>query len=276
MKKIYESLLMALEDKKAVALAAIVKKTGSAPRGEDALMLVYADGGIVGTVGGGAIEGMVIADAVQAIKDKAFIQKSYELTAESAASIGMICGGDVVVDIDYIEASEENIKRFKKVYDELKQTQLVIFGAGHIGAIVTDYALNLEFDVTVVDDRVEFANEQVIDRRARIIHAPEYDMDPDFMGVFNNAYVVIVTRGHLHDRKVLQMALSYNCQYIGMIGSKKKIAATYEALKSDGVSADQLEAVHAPIGLAIGAKTPGEIAISIMAQLIQERSNEPS
>ncbi|MCH7871618.1 MAG: XdhC family protein, partial [Planctomycetes bacterium] len=148
--------------------------------------------------------------------------------------------------------------------------RLLIAGAGHIGRLLAGLAVPLGFDVHVIDDRADYANPQrlppPVQTTAGPIEAALAQLAPDA-----NTYVVIVTRGHKHDEKALQAVLGSPAKYIGMIGSRRKVAVTFDDLKHAGATDEQLARVHAPIGLSIGAVTTEEIAVSIVAQLVSIR-----
>jgi len=148
-----------------------------------------------------------------------------------------------------------------------------IFGAGHVGACVAHLASYVDFGVVVIDDRAEYANPDKIPsaQRLHVVHSfdgalSEFEVDED-------SFIVIVTRGHAHDKTVLAQALKTTAGYIGMIGSRRKTSLIYDALLKEGVTKQELERVHAPIGLNIGGETPQEIAVSIVAEMILVRTN---
>lgn len=149
--------------------------------------------------------------------------------------------------------------------------RVFIFGAGHVSLSVAKLAKMVGFSITVIDDRAEFANEQRFPDADEILVA---DLNHAFeqLEIFPTSYILIITRGHLHDKIVLQQALSTPAGYIGMIGSKKKRNAIYKALMEEGFSKEALEKVYSPIGLEINAETPEEIAVSIVGELIQKRA----
>ena len=153
---------------------------------------------------------------------------------------------------------------------QIESGTLWLIGAGHVSQATATLASFVDFDVRVLDDRADFAN------KARFPEANEIVVLEDFTNCFGKLgaddYVVIITRGHAHDREVLRQALSKTPGYIGMIGSRKKREATYRKLMEDGISGKQLTAVHCPIGLAVGADTPQEIAVSIVAELVAQRA----
>ncbi len=148
-----------------------------------------------------------------------------------------------------------------------------IFGAGHVGVCVAHLASFAGFKVVVVDDRKDFANCDKVPDADEILVVDSFDRPMSELNVGSDSYLVIVTRGHSHDKVVLQQALNTPAQYVGMIGSKRKIKLIFDALMSEGVSEDRLAKVHSPIGLPIGGETPEEIAVSIVAQLVQVRNS---
>jgi xanthine dehydrogenase accessory factor len=217
-------------------------------------MLVTADGKIKGTIGGGAIEHQAYQEALKMIDGNESKLAHYELTNADASKEGMTCGGIVDVFLEPIKPLPS----------------LIIFGGGHISFFLARIGKMVDFRVTIIDDRPEFANPE---------RFPEADetICEDLATVMNkleinsSSYIVIVTRGHQNDEQVLQWAAKTNAGYIGMIGSKRKIKTSYAYLKTKGITQEQLDRVHSPIGLAIGAETPEEIAVAIMAEIIQIR-----
>lgn len=148
---------------------------------------------------------------------------------------------------------------------------LYLFGAGHISVFIAKVAKMVDFEVTVIDDREEFASRERFPDVASVIARSYKDVLRE-MEFSENDYVVIVTRGHKHDAFVLEKVLATNPKYIGMIGSRRKVKAIFDHLLKKGFSEEELRKVYAPIGLEIGADTPQEIAVSIVAQLIKVRS----
>ncbi len=175
----------------------------------------------------------------------------YELSDDFAEETGLICGGQMDVYIEPIEPSPE----------------LYVIGAGHVGTHLAHLAQEVGFHVHVVDDREKFANR---DRFPAATEVLTEDI-PAWLARTNltpNAYVVIVTRGHTNDLEALRALAPRDLRYLGLIGSRAKVARIYDALTADGMPAQHLKKVHAPIGLDIGAVTPQEIAVSILAELI--------
>ncbi len=149
---------------------------------------------------------------------------------------------------------------------------LYIFGAGHVSREVNDLAVRVGFMTVVLDDRDEYANQDRFGPPAQVVVLKSFDNCFAGLELDDNSYVVIVTRGHVYDRIVLEQALRSKAGYIGMIGSNRKRDAVYKALLSNGFTAGQLEKVHCPIGLKIETETPAEIAVSIVGELIEERA----
>lgn len=253
--EVFAALGDALTRGEEVALVTIVSANGSTPQRVGAKMLVYADGRIVGTIGGGCYENEALWKARESLKTRKACTVRYELADDFAAESGLICGGQMEVFIEPIEPSPA-------VY---------IFGAGHVGQFVGRVAHDAGFRVHVVDDREKFAN------RERFPDATEIVVDdiPTWLAkttLPSSAYAVIVTRGHRHDLDALRALASQNLRYLGLIGSRAKVKRIYDVVVEDGsVAVERLENVHAPIGLDIGAVTPQEIAVAIVAELIAIR-----
>ena len=225
--------------------------TGSTPQRVGAKMLVFGDGRIVGTIGGGCYENDAFGKAREAILSRRPQLVHYELDDDFAQETGLICGGQMDVYIEPIEPSPE----------------LYIVGAGHVGFHLARVAQEVGFNVHVVDDREKFANAERFPTAAEIA----VDDIPAWIARANlppHAYVVIVTRGHTNDLEALRALAPRELRYLGLIGSRAKVARIYEELANDRMPADALSRVHAPIGLDIGAVTPQEIAVSILAELI--------
>ena len=249
--EVFAAVAEALERGEAAALVTIVAARGSTPQRVGAKMLVFADGRIVGTIGGGCYENDAFWKARDAIASRKPLLLHYELSDDFAEESGLICGGQMDVYIEPIEPSPE----------------LYIIGAGHVGFHLARLAHEVGFRVHVVDDREKFANAD------RFPHAAEVVADdiPAWLArtpLPPHAYAVIVTRGHVNDLEALRALVARELRYLGLIGSRAKVARVYDALVADGVAAERLASVHAPIGLDIGAVTPQEIAVSILAELI--------
>src|SRR5205814_444653 len=250
-REVFAAVADALERGEAAALVTIVSTRGSTPQRVGAKMLVFADGRIVGTIGGGCYENDAFGKAREAIRTRKPQLVHYELDDDFAQETGLICGGQMDVYIEPIEPSSE----------------LYIVGAGHVGFHLARVAQEVGFNVHVVDDREKFANAERFPTAAEIV----VDDIPAWIARTNlppHAYAVIVTRGHTNDLEALRALAPRELRYLGLIGSRAKVARIYDQLVEDKMSADTLKQVHAPIGLDIGAVTPQEIAVSILAELI--------
>lgn len=254
--EIYEEILRLKIDGRSSALATIVECIGSSPQKQGAKMLVRDDGSILGTMGGGCLEAEVIQASLIAIKDFSPRTIPFELTERHGS---LVCGGKVLVYIEPI----------------IPEPSLVILGAGHVGRALSKIAKFSGFRVTVVDDREEYANKENIPDADKIIIN-------DFNSIFKNYfidtsdYIVIATRGHNHDLEALKSALKADARYIGLLGSRRKKALLFKTLANEGFSQDDINRIITPVGLAIGSVTPEEIAVSIMAQIIQIRRHDGS
>ena len=235
------------------ALATIVHTNGSIPSFESSRMLVREDGTIAGTIGGGCVEAEVWAAAKDVMKGELPRKMTFNLNNEAAYDSGLICGGTLEVFVEPI----------------LPQPRLFIFGAGHISTAVAKVASLAGFWIGIVDDRETFANLERFPMAGEI----HTSFEDAFAKIRPNAssYLVIVTRGHKDDMRVLEWAVQTPARYIGMIGSRRKVISVYKALEKTGIPAEKLESVFAPVGLEIGALTPEEIAVSITAELIAVR-----
>jgi xanthine dehydrogenase accessory factor len=237
-----------------VALVTIVRAQGSTPQRVGSKMLVYADGRTVGTIGGGCYEHDAFGKAREAIVSGTPSLVRYELSDDFAEESGLICGGQMEVYIEPLAAAP----------------RLYVIGAGHVGWHLARLAQETGFRIHVLDDREKFANAERFPGAAEIVvdHIEEWlqaaELPPE-------SYVAIVTRGHQHDLSALRVLVRRPLRYLGMIGSRAKVSRVYDALLAEGVSPEALKTVHAPIGLNLGAVTPSEIAVSILAEMIAVR-----
>src|SRR4030042_1253511 len=254
MQDIYEEVMKMKAEGKSAPLATIIGTKGSTPREMGAKMLIQEEGKILGTIGGGCMEAEVWQEAVNVMAAETPRTIHLDLTGKQAEESGMICGG--VMDI-YIEPLVPTPRVF-------------IFGGGHISLFVAMMSAMVGFQVVVVDDRPQFANKERFPEAEEVI-AEEVPLALPKLKVNKASYIVIVTRGHSYDREVLEWAVDTEARYIGMIGSRKKIQTVYQGLEEKGVPAAKFKRVHAPIGLNIGALTPEEIAVAIVAEMISER-----
>jgi xanthine dehydrogenase accessory factor len=249
--EVFAALAEALQRGEEVALVTITSSTGSTPQRVGAKMLVFADGRTVGTIGGGCYENDAFWKAREAITARRPVSIRYELNDDFAEESGLICGGQMEVFIEPVEAAPD-------VY---------VFGAGHVGHSLARMAHDVGFRVHVIDDREKFANAERFPAGVRVI----VEDIPTWLASHSlppTSYAVIVTRGHRHDLDALRALASRPLRYLGLIGSRAKVKRVYDALRAEGMDAERLRSVHAPIGLDIGAITPQEFAVSILAELI--------
>ena len=251
---VFAELAASLARGETVALVTIVKASGSTPQRVGAKMLVHADGRTVGTIGGGCYENDAFWKARDILKTRQPKLVRYELNDDFAEESGLICGGQMEVYIDPIEPAPS----------------LYIVGAGHVGFHLARMAHEVGFRVHVIDDREKFAS------RERFPTADEVIVDDisawlDRVTLPDSAYAVVVTRGHRHDLDALRSLAPRDLRYLGLIGSRAKVARIADALLAEATPPECLRRVHAPIGLDIGAVSPAEIAVSILAEMIAVR-----
>jgi len=247
---IYERIVEIRRAGRRAALATIVKRLGSTPRKDHAKMLFLDDGTFVGSVGGGCVEAAVWEAAQAAIAQGRSQLIRYELNDDDAENEGLICGGTVEVFVEPL----------------LPDPKLVILGAGHLGRAISDVVQPLGFQVTVLDDRSSFATAERFPG-AKVVCQPF----ESGLGAFNvnaDTFVLIVTRGHRHDQIALEQAIQTDARYVGMVGSRRKIAMLVNNLLAKGHSPEAFRRLYAPIGIDIGSETPEEIPISVAAELI--------
>lgn len=253
--EIFAAVGEALTKGEEVALVTIVASNGSTPQRVGAKMLVYADGRTLGTIGGGCYEHDALGKAREALRTRKATTAKYDLNDDFAEETGLVCGGQMEVFIEPLEAPPA----------------LYVFGAGHVGYYLGRVASDAGFEVHVVDDRAAFANRERFPYAASVV----VDDIPTWLAqapIPPSAYAVVVTRGHRNDLDALQALAPRELRYLGLIGSRAKVARIYDQLLSEGLATlEQLSRVHAPIGLDLGAVTPQEIAVSIVAELIAIR-----
>jgi xanthine dehydrogenase accessory factor len=251
---IYEEIVALRRQGRRGALATIVNVRGSIPSFETAKMLVRDDGSIAGTIGGGCVE----ADVWQAAREVMETEKprslTFNLNQDPKYDTGLVCGGTLEVFVEPI----------------LPPALLYIFGAGHVSINLYKVARSAGFDLIVVDDRQSYASRERFPEAKEVI-AEDFEQVMARLHPNESSYIVIVTRGHHDDMRVLRWAVQTPARYIGMIGSKRKTISIFKELTNEGIPAHLFERVHAPVGLDIGAITPEEIAVAITAELIAVR-----
>ena len=256
---IYEELLRLRNLGQKCALATIVDVRGSIPSYESAKLLVREDGSMTGTIGGGCVEAEVWNAAREVIQTERPKHLTFNLGQDAAYDNGLICGGQLDVFVEPV----------------LPIPHAFIFGAGHISKSLSKVATLAGFATVVVDDRESFANRERFPE-AEAVHAGEYEEVFPKLSINENSYVIVVTRGHRDDMRVLKLAIGTNARYIAMIGSKRKVIGVVRELEKEGIPRVAFERIFAPMGLNIGAVSPEEIAIAVAAEMIAVRRNATS
>jgi xanthine dehydrogenase accessory factor len=250
---IYQHIDEFVAKHKAAALCIVTDTKGSTPRKIGSKMLVAPNGSILGTIGGGAIEVQVIAEAIEVIKSNKALKKSYQL----AADLNMQCGGNVEVYIEPVGV----------------RAKLYIFGAGHIGKALANFAYQVDFDVTLLDFRpIEFTETEL--QKYKFIYG-DYFETIESMEFDDNSYSTIMSPTHDHDFELLRRLGKKPFAYLGMIGSKRKVAKVHDTFLKEGYFTEaELNTFDTPMGVEMAAETPEEIAISILAKIIDVRNKK--
>lgn len=256
---VYEELVRLRREGRKCALATIIEVRGSIPSHESAKLLVRDDGTMAGTIGGGCVEAEVWSAAREAIATGKARRMSFNLNQDAAYDNGLICGGQLDVYIEPV----------------LPQPRALIFGAGHISKSLSRVAATAGFETVVIDDREAFANRERFPDSAEVI-AGEYEDIFLRLQPSESSYIIIVTRGHRDDMRILRWAVGTPSRYVAMIGSKRKVISVVKELQKEGIPAEAFERVHAPMGFDIGAVTPEEIAVSVVAEMIAVRRGAAS
>lgn len=247
--KVLAAAAEAMRQGQPCALVTVIGVDGSAPRASGARMLVGADGSLVGTVGGGTFEYRLVDEALAAIAARAPRRVSVHLTRD----LGMCCGGAMEAFIEPLQPQE----------------QLVIYGAGHVGAATAGLAAGLGFSVTVVDDRDDWLTPQRFPTAIRTCADPLRVLESLPTGPL--AYHLILTHSHALDQDLVERLLPKDLAWLGMIGSRSKVARFFLRLRAAGMDPALFPRLRAPVGLDLGAETPEEIAVSIAAELVRVR-----
>lgn len=261
MKKFLNRLQELLDRHGTLVVATIVRTTGSTPRKAGARMIILPDGTTWETLGGGAFEAQVTADGRRAFREGGNTMKHYEFCPADEGGMGALCGGSAEVFFDVCET----------------EAKLVVYGAGHCGRALVRMAAPIGFACTAVDHRQEclaaLKEENPAFPVETILTPPEYTLHPP---VDERTHLVIMTSSHDDDERVLRQVLRAKTAYLGMIASRAKMCSIRERLLADGFTEAEIGRVHAPVGLPIGAETPGEIAVSILAEIIAVRRGAPA
>ena len=251
---VYDELIRLRQLGQKCALATIVQVKGSIPSYESAKLLVREDGSMFGTIGGGCVEAEVWNVAREVISTERPRHLNFNLGQDAAYDNGLICGGQLEIFVEPV----------------VPPPAAFIFGGGHISKSLAKIANIAGFGVSVIDDREAFANKDRFPD-AQSVYADEYENVFPQLNVTDTSYIVIVTRGHRDDMRVLKWAVTTQARYVAMIGSKRKVISVVKELEKEGIPREAFERIFAPMGFAIGAISPEEIAVSVVAEMIAAR-----
>lgn len=306
MQTIFAKLLYEMEKQHDTVLATIIRESGSTPRGAGAQMLVNAQGPQAGTIGGGNVENLSIIHAQELIARKRGDVREYKLHRSDTEDIGMVCGGDVTVLFTFIPASDaawhalassllERIAKYQPCYLSLPLTgqggyltdeppkdgafslpvaigeRALLFGAGHCALALAPVLKSIGFRVTVFDDRADLVTKERFPAAESLI-CGDFGHIGQYLTTEPGDYIVIMTSGHTHDFEVQEQILRRPAAYVGVIGSRAKTASVNARLRAAGVDEAAIASLHTPVGVAIKAVTPAEIAVSIAGEMIYERA----
>lgn len=306
MQTIFAKLLYEMEKQHDTVLATIIRESGSTPRGAGAQMLVNAQGPQAGTIGGGNVENLSIIHAQELIARKRGDVREYKLHRSDTEDIGMVCGGDVTVLFTFIPASDaawralassllERIAKYQPCYLSLPLTgqggcltdeppkdgafslpvaigeRALLFGAGHCALALAPVLKSIGFRVTVFDDRADLVTKERFPAAESLI-CGDFGHIAQYITTEPEDYIVIMTSGHTHDFEVQEQILRRPAAYVGVIGSRAKTASVNARLRAAGVDEAAIASLHTPVGVAIKAVTPAEIAVSIAGEMIYERA----
>ncbi len=307
MNGIFTTLLYEMEKHHDTVLCTIIADSGSTPRGMGAQMLVGEKGLLCGTIGGGAVEGQSIELGKELLQERRSTVHEYKLHHNDTEDIGMVCGGDVTVHLQFIAADDAvwnalagdvlhrialrqpgwlvlaldsgtPALRDDAVTDSARVAlplpigeRAILFGAGHCSLALCPLLTTVGFRVTVVDDRPELVTKERFPTADAVVCC-DLDHLADTVPVGGEDYVVVMTNGHSHDFAVQEQVLRGQYAYIGVIGSRSKTASVNARLRAAGIREEAIATVHTPIGTAIKAVTPEEIAVSIAGEMICVRA----
>jgi len=246
---IYKTIIESLETGREMALVTMIETNGSTPNDVGSRMLVFADGSIVGTVGGGKLEALSIQEALSALAQGKSRKIAFDLTPEG---IGMECSGRAEL---FVEVFSMGMK-------------ILILGGGHVAKKIGELASVMGIPYSVADDRSEFANRERFPDALNIFT----DMNAAVMekaGINERTYIVIATRGHEMDGECLKHALKTGAAYIGMVSSRNNVPALYKRLLEEGLHPEKDPRVYSPIGLDLGGKEPAAVALAIIAEVMK-------
>jgi xanthine dehydrogenase accessory factor len=257
--RLLRELPAVLEAHGRAALATVVTATGSTPRDATARMLVLPDGSTRGTIGGGKFESLVIGDARKLLEDHGLpFTRRYDFVPEGPNAFGAVCGGTATVLLEVLERSP----------------RLLVVGAGHCGRALARMAAYAGWEVAVADERPEQLDPAAFPEGTALVLVKEDYSDLPLPAPHDS--VALVSRGHVTDGRAFRRLRGVPVAYLGMMGSERKRRVLYDELRAEGWSEDELARARSPIGLDIGAESPEEIAVAIVAELIRARRTRSS
>jgi xanthine dehydrogenase accessory factor len=320
-----------LRNGNSVEWVTIVRASGSIPRGAGSRILVLSDGNFHGTIGGGKLEYEAYKLAHSLLLQAESQLKEYTLEAKMASELGMVCGGNETVYLQYMEPTTENIELCEAIEHACRQNTrywlstkiseqngqswemqvlsqpidkipvengvnpypyygkldgetyfvenlthpgtVYVFGGGHVAQALVPVLSRVEFSCVVLDDREEFASEELFPTASKVVVC-DFKKLEESVDITANDYVVIMTRGHLCDFDAQEFSLRRHPYYVGVMGSRKKIAFVTKKLLETGIPLEDIQSCHMPIGTDIGAETPDELAISVAGELIAMRAKK--
>jgi xanthine dehydrogenase accessory factor len=256
---VYEEIVRLRREGRRGAVATIISVQGSVPSFSTAKMLVRDDGSIAGTIGGGCVEAEVWQAAKEVMEQEKPRTLKFNLNHDPKLDTGLVCGGTLEIFVEPV----------------LPLALLYLFGAGHVAQNIYKIANIAGFQVCVIDDRASYASHERFPEAHEVV-AENFDTVTARLAPGASSYIVIVTRGHKDDMRLLRWAVQTDARYVGMIGSKRKVIAIHRGLCDEGLAASLFERVYAPVGLDIGALTPEEIGVAVCAEMIAVRRRSES
>jgi xanthine dehydrogenase accessory factor len=250
---IFDRLAQLEKEGKSVALAIIVQARGAVPRHQTTKMLIFSDGSIEGTIGGGEVENLIIHEGCQALNDGKPKMLHYNFNDPSRGDPG-VCGGEMDVYIEPI----------------LPKATLLIYGMGHVGQAIAHLGKWLDFRIIACDDRADYASEDKIPDVDQRIQCELADLTKQ-TEINDQTYIILATRGVDVDAAGLPAILNSPAAYIGVIGSRRRWEVTAQKLQDSGIPKNDILRINSPMGLEIHAETPEEIALSILAEIVMIR-----
>jgi xanthine dehydrogenase accessory factor len=251
---VYEEIVRLRREGRRGAVATIVSVQGSVPSFSTAKMLVRDDGSIAGTIGGGCVEAEVWQAAKEVMEQEKPRTLKFSLNHDPQLDTGLVCGGTLEIFVEPV----------------LPPALLYLFGAGHVAQNIYKIANVAGFQVCVLDDRAAYASHERFPEAHEVV-AENFDTVTARLAPGSSSYIVIVTRGHKDDMRLLRWAVQTDARYVGMIGSKRKVIAIHRGLRDEGLAESLFDRVYAPVGLDIGALTPEEIGVAVCAEMIAVR-----